>query len=61
MVLALIVLIYELWSRRNKVIWRNENQTENEIVQQVKQMVKLRVSVCKGNCNMQDLKWFEEL
>lgn len=46
MALALTVLVYELWSRRNKVIWRNENQTENEIVQQVKRMVKLRVSVC---------------
>ena len=59
--LAMAALIYEIWNKRNKIIWRKEVINEAEIIKRVKYIVKIRASLGLGKCKIEDFLWFEEL
>lgn len=61
LVLAMTALIYEIWSKRNKLIWKKEIVHETDIVNRVKYIVKMRASLGLAKCKKEDSYWFEEI
>ena len=61
MVMALTVLVYEIWNRWNRKLWQAENISESEVVRKVKNSVKIRASMGLAKCKEEDRLWFNEL
>ena len=59
--MALAALVYEIWSKRNKAIWLQEEVTATEVMARVKNSVKNRFKGENCKCNIEDRHWIESL